>query len=162
MSLLKDKLTARLATRSEFNALRREVRRQRGVLARTRRQAARSVRRSIRLADVSRRQGASLRVLERQVARMTAEVQLLKLDYPRLSQHIAATDTRLELLADRVSGTRFEGDEAEHEESRSLVEEIRREHEQVRVRFQVISGYEERLARVERTISAVLADSEKD
>ena len=44
-----------------------------------------------------------------------------------------------------------EGDEAEHEESRSLVEEIRREHEQVRVRFQVISGYEERLARVERT-----------
>lgn len=101
-------------------------------------------------AEVARSESSDV---ARRLSKFRRELTMLQQDYERLARHLAATETRLELLADGLDAPSYEGDDADHAQARALVDEIRREHEQIRVRFQVVTAYEERLGRVERTLS---------
>jgi len=75
-----------------------------------------------------------------------------EVEHGNLAIQVGVWEERLGRLEQRVSGETFTADEAETAEARSLVEEVRREHEQVRVRMQVIAQYEERLRRLESAV----------
>lgn len=148
MGYVKDQLRARLATRAELEALRAEVARLRGG------QGGRGVTGRVdRLGERVRNQAEKLREQRKDLTRVTKQVTALRTDFDRMAQQLAATETRIELLRERVEAEVYDGTDAERAEARSLVEEIRREHEQVRVRFQVVSNYEERLSRVEEALA---------
>ena len=150
MGYLKDKVRAHVATRTELEALTRDVRRL------GRRTAA-----VPRLRQRVQRQGARLGQLRKAVAeqrranqRLTQKTTVLRTDFERLAHQLAATETRIEWLRERIDPEVFDGTTEDRTEARRLIEEIRHEHAQVRVRFQVVSNYEERLSRVEKALSA--------
>jgi hypothetical protein len=58
-------------------------------------------------------------------------------------------------LEERLQTGTFVADDASMAQARSLVDEVRREHEQVRVRMQLVSHYEERLRRVEQALAGL-------
>jgi chromosome segregation ATPase len=75
-----------------------------------------------------------------------------ELEHGRLAIQVGVCEARMGKIEEQSRGEQFAGGEAEHAEARSLVEEVRREHEQVRVRMQVIGQYEERLRRMEDAV----------
>jgi chromosome segregation ATPase len=77
---------------------------------------------------------------------------LRQLEHGRFSYQIGSMEERLAGIEQRIGDGTFVADDAEAAEARSLVEEVRREHEQVRVRMQIVSAYEERLRRVEASV----------
>src|SRR4051812_27767761 len=114
-----------------------------------------------RMANRLAAQADRIREQARAVRRTQARVEVLKVDHERMAQQLAATETRIEWLRERVDPEVFDGTTAERVEARSLIEEIRREHDQIRIRMQVVSNYEERLARVEEIVSR-WAEGESD
>ncbi len=78
---------------------------------------------------------------------------LRELEHGRFSYQIGSIEERLARVEERISDGTFVADDAEAAEARSLVDEVRREHEQARVRMQIISAYEERLRRVETSVA---------
>lgn len=66
----------------------------------------------------------------------------------RMIPHVAAQEEQLETLREKLAMTPRAND-AEALEARSLVEEIQRQHAQVRVRLAGMARYEERLSRLE-------------
>ena len=68
---------------------------------------------------------------------------------------MGALEQRMGRIEELLGTGTFVADDAEQAEARSLVEEVRREHEQVRVRMQIISHYEERLRRLEATVAGL-------
>jgi chromosome segregation ATPase len=156
MGYVRDRI--RLVTRADLESVRHEI-----AELRTQAKQSRSggrhgqEERMARLLERGRQQGRAIRAAERSLAKLVSEVRLLQQDYVRLAQQLAASETRIEWLAEKVEGGGFAGSDPEHAEARSLVEAIRREHEQIRVRFQVVTGYEERLGRVEKTVAATVA-----
>ncbi|MEU4669961.1 hypothetical protein AB0F91_18720 [Amycolatopsis sp. NPDC023774] len=66
----------------------------------------------------------------------------------RIVPHIAAQEAQLETLRASMAITP-RADSAELAESRSLIEEIQRQHAQIRVRLAGIARYEDRLRRLE-------------
>ena len=94
-----------------------------------------------------RGRGAALTPVER------AE-DLRQVDHQRLLTQVAVYEERLARLEDAAGPqpTEVGGDLGE---ARTLLEEIRTEHAQVRARMQVIAWYEERLRRVESGVASV-------
>jgi chromosome segregation ATPase len=70
----------------------------------------------------------------------------------RLIPHVAAQEGRLETLRESISLVPS-GDSHQIAEARTLIEEIQRQHAQIRVRLAGISRYEDRLRRIEDQIS---------
>ena len=66
----------------------------------------------------------------------------------RLMPHVAAQDARIEDLREQFNRAPS-ADTAEQAESRSLIEEIQRQHAQIRVRLTGIARYEDRLRKLE-------------
>nr|WP_233520162.1 hypothetical protein [Prauserella sp. PE36] len=92
---------------------------------------------------------------ERRVADLAAELDRVRGDLrwttgevERLIPHVAAQEARLEDLRAKIALTP-PADKAELAEARSLVEEVQRQHAQVRVRLTGIARYEERLRKLE-------------
>lgn len=75
-----------------------------------------------------------------------------ELEHGRLAIQVGVCEERLSRIMEQLRGEQFAGEEAEHAEAGSLVEAVRREHDQVRVRMQIISQYEERLRRMEDAV----------
>jgi hypothetical protein len=75
-----------------------------------------------------------------------------ELEHGRAVIQVGVIEERLGRIEELLRGDRFTGDAEEHAEARSLVAEVRREHEQVRIRMQVIGQYEERLRRLEDAV----------
>ncbi|HEU5242268.1 MAG TPA: hypothetical protein VFU25_09650 [Ornithinibacter sp.] len=73
-------------------------------------------------------------------------------EHGRAAIRVGVVEERLGRIEERLRREQFDGDAAEHSEARSLVEAVRREHEQVRIRMQVIGQYEERLRRLEDAV----------
>ena len=74
-----------------------------------------------------------------------------------LAAQIGAIEERLQSLADRVE---FRGDDptdAEKAQARTLLEEVREEHRRIRVRFGVVTRYEERIRRLESALAEEMA-----
>lgn len=76
------------------------------------------------------------------------QTDLREVDFRRAMQQLAALETRVGAIEEDGGAVvaAMPGDAAA---SLRLLDEVRREHEQVRVRFQLISSYEERLRRIE-------------
>jgi uncharacterized protein (DUF111 family) len=72
--------------------------------------------------------------------------------YPVLEQQMSSFETRLQQLLDATAGGGLEATDAERAEARRLLDEVQREHSQIRVRFGVISRYEERVRRLEAAL----------
>jgi chromosome segregation ATPase len=66
----------------------------------------------------------------------------------RIVPQVAAQESQLESLRDKISAVPT-GDETQIDESRSLIDEIRREHAQIRVRLTAVAQYEDRLRKLE-------------
>ena len=75
-----------------------------------------------------------------------------EVEHGGLAIQIGIVEERLGKIEEGLRSAEFVGDDAERAEARSLVEAVRREHEQVRVRMQVIAQYEERLRRLEDAV----------
>lgn len=54
---------------------------------------------------------------------------------------------------ERLRHERFIAEPAEEAEARRLIDEIRREHERIRVRMQAVAQYEDRLRRIEAAVA---------
>jgi chromosome segregation ATPase len=92
---------------------------------------------------------AALRRLPGVVEDQRARIDELERQLIRLSPQVAALEERLETLRERVEGPGFTGTDAERDEARSLVEEVRAEHARVRARISAATVFEERLRVVE-------------
>jgi hypothetical protein len=66
----------------------------------------------------------------------------------RIIPQVAAQESQLESLRDKIVAVPA-ADRPQIDEARSLIDEIRREHRQVRVRLTAVAQYEERLRRLE-------------
>jgi chromosome segregation ATPase len=78
-----------------------------------------------------------------------------------LAAQVAAIEERLQILTDKVD---FRGDastDAEKAEARTLLEEVREEHRRIRVRFGVVTRYEERVRRLEAALAEEMAAAEE-
>ncbi|SDO72913.1 hypothetical protein SAMN04489867_0430 [Pedococcus dokdonensis] len=79
-----------------------------------------------------------------------------EVEHGGLAIQVGVVEERLGRIEEALRREEFvgdEGDEGDRAEARSLVEAVRREHEQVRVRMQVIAQYEERLRRLEEAVA---------
>lgn len=66
----------------------------------------------------------------------------------RIVPQVAAQESQLESLREKISATPA-GDQPQIDESRTLIDEIRREHAQIRVRLTAVAQYEDRLRKLE-------------
>ena len=142
------------------------------IRARLDRQLARLRRHETRL-DRQRQQLDALRVdlrrvesdqrlavadLREQVVPLRRGDRLREVEYGRFMLQLGAAEERLGRLEQLASDPRLvESTPAETGEAVRLLDEVRREHEQVRVRMQIISAYEERLRRVEAAVIELYA-----
>lgn len=78
----------------------------------------------------------------------------IRFDLDRMSPSIAALEMRLEELRHEVVRVRV-GEPAASSPSWQLLEEVRREHSQVRARLTTVAAYEERLRRLEGTSAPI-------
>ena len=140
-----------------------------GVYRRTRRRLGR-LRRAVADPDDLRgrldKQRRQVEQQARQIAELKASVAALgkrirpvelasshrELEHGRATIQIGICEERLGRIEEQLRDEVFAGDAAEHAEARSLVEAVRREHDQVRIRMQVIGQYEERLRRLEDAV----------
>jgi chromosome segregation ATPase len=124
----------------------------------------------------SNAQGKEQAKLQAQVAKLTTQVEridktiaslapkvepyvkasdLRALEHGRFSLQLGAAEERLGDLEQRISDRPHTVGEGTLPEAQELLDAVRREHQQIRVRMQIISAYEERLRRVEETCSAL-------
>jgi prefoldin subunit 5 len=66
----------------------------------------------------------------------------------RIIPQVASQESQLESLREKLAAVPA-ADRPEVDESRSLIEEIRREHSQIRVRLTAVAQYEDRLRKLE-------------
>jgi len=76
-------------------------------------------------------------------------------EHGRMRVQVGVFEERMGRLEQRLEGGTFVADDASLAEARSLVDEIRQEHEQARVRMQIVSHYEERMRRVEEAVAGL-------
>lgn len=67
----------------------------------------------------------------------------------RLIPHVASQESQLESLREKLSTVPPITADGDAEQARTLIDEIRREHAQIRVRLTAIARYEERLRALE-------------
>jgi DNA repair exonuclease SbcCD ATPase subunit len=124
-------------------------------------QVAQNERLAARSDRLLREQGKKLDEMTRSVSRLQERVGPLEhaagnhdADLSRSTGQIEAIEQRLATLEDHplVDGPLTTDDESTAE-ARTLLSEVRHEHAQIRARMQLITWYEERLRRVEATLT---------
>ena len=85
---------------------------------------------------------------EHNLEQARGDLRWTRAELDRLIPHVAAQEGRLETLRESMSLVP-NTDSAQIAEARTLIEEIQRQHAQIRVRLAGISRYEDRLRRVE-------------
>ncbi len=78
-----------------------------------------------------------------------------QVEHGRVSNQVGVLEERMGRLEERLATGPLIADDADTAEARALIDIVRREHEQVRVRMQIISHYEERLRRLEAAIESL-------
>lgn len=94
--------------------------------------------------DLARRLGD----LERRFGEVAKSQRWSAVELERIIPQIAGQESQLESLREKLVAVPA-ADRPEIEESRSLIEEIRREHSQIRVRLTAVAQYEDRLRKLE-------------
>lgn len=103
------------------------------------------------LEDIERsRQGYERRLadLERRFGEVARVQHWSANELERIIPQIAAQESQLESLREKIAAVPV-GDQPQVDESRMLIDEIRREHSQLRVRLTAVAQYEDRLRRLE-------------
>ncbi|MEJ7743912.1 MAG: hypothetical protein WKF73_16040 [Nocardioidaceae bacterium] len=77
-------------------------------------------------------------------------------DVRRVAPQVAALDMRLEDL--RQSQSNVEGTPEQMQQARNIVDEVRREHAQVRSRLTAVAWYEDRLRKLEDQLASLKAE----
>jgi chromosome segregation ATPase len=85
---------------------------------------------------------------ERSLEEARGDLRWARAELDRLIPHVAAQEGRLETLRESISLVP-NADPPQLAEARTLIEEIQRQHAQIRVRLAGISRYEDRLRRLE-------------
>jgi chromosome segregation ATPase len=78
---------------------------------------------------------------------------LRALEHGRFAVQVGAVEERIGAVEQRLSDGRIVGDEAEVAQARNVLDEVRREHAQVRAELQIVAAFEERLRRVEASLA---------
>ena len=78
-----------------------------------------------------------------------------------LAAQIGAIEERLQSLSDKVEFHGGDATDAEKAQARSLLEEVREEHRRIRVRFGVVTRYEERVRRLESALAEEMAAAQE-
>ncbi len=104
------------------------------------------------LADEYHRTVGELRGRLDDLARRFGEVERLQRwtanELERIVPQVAAQESQLESLREKITAVPA-GDQPQIDESRSLIDEIRREHARIRVRLTAVAQYEDRLRKLE-------------
>ena len=95
---------------------------------------------------------ARVRRLQERADRQHERIADLERELTRISPQLAALEERLEDLRQRLDQPDLDAPDAERAEARSLVEEVRREHAQVRARITAATVFEERLRVLEERV----------
>lgn len=90
--------------------------------------------------------------LERQRRSYEQASELRMIEHQRLGFQFGSIEQRLGRIEQQLTDGVLVATDDDTAEARSILDEVRREHEQVRVRMQIISSYEERLRRVEAAL----------
>ena len=104
------------------------------------------------------RQDQRMKALEARVRDLNRATSLDLREGERRDSHVGALEVRLadleQTLADSASGvTATRLDDEQLTAGRTLLDEVRTEHARIRARMQVVSAYEERLRRVEESVT---------
>lgn len=120
-----------------------------------------------RLAKTQERQKRQGERLNRQDERLRRQRELLAEVKPTanrahtlfeiLGAQVGAIEERLQSLTEKVELGRYDATDEEGAQARTLLEEIREEHRRVRVRFGVVTRYEERVRRLESALAEEMA-----
>ncbi|MDQ3789640.1 MAG: hypothetical protein M3422_20655 [Actinomycetota bacterium] len=86
--------------------------------------------------------------LERRYNEMDKVQYWTKNELERVIPQVAAQESQLESLREKIAAVPV-GDQPQIDESRSLIDEIRREHSQIKVRLTAVAQYEDRLRKLE-------------
>ncbi len=86
--------------------------------------------------------------LERRYNEMDKVQHWTKNELERVIPQVAAQESQLESLREKIAAVPV-GDQPQIDESRSLIDEIRREHSQIKVRLTAVAQYEDRLRKLE-------------
>jgi chromosome segregation ATPase len=86
--------------------------------------------------------------LERRYNAMDKVQHWTKNELERVIPQVAAQESQLESLREKIAAVPV-GDQPQVDESRRLIDEIRREHSQVKVRLTAVAQYEDRLRKLE-------------
>ena len=95
-----------------------------------------------------REQGRRLADLERRFGEVERLQRWSANELERIIPQIAAQESQLETLREQLAPVPG-ADRPQLDESRSLIDEIRREHSQIRVRLTAVAQYEDRLRKLE-------------
>jgi chromosome segregation ATPase len=76
-----------------------------------------------------------------------------------LGAQIAGIEERLQNLTDKVEPISYDPTDDELDEARNLLAEVREEHRRIRVRFGVVTSYEERVRRLEAALAEEVAEA---
>jgi chromosome segregation ATPase len=93
---------------------------------------------------------------EHSLEQARGDLRWTRAELDRLIPHVAAQEGRLETLRESISLVP-KGDTKQIGEARTLVEEIQRQHAQIRVRLAGIARYEDRLRRLEDQVEQPVA-----
>jgi chromosome segregation ATPase len=74
-----------------------------------------------------------------------------------LAAQVGAIEERLQDLTEKVEAGGFDATDDDKAETRSLIQEVREEHQRIRVRFGAVTRYEERLRRLESALAEEMA-----
>lgn len=109
--------------------------------------------RVLKLRDQMAGQQRTLAELKQTLGPVQREARQREVDYLRAMHQISALEARVGRIEERLEGDSYTTDDSSLVEARSLVDTVRREHDQVRVRFQLITQYEERMRRLEAAVT---------
>ena len=89
--------------------------------------------------------GRTVHTLRERAERQHERIAELERELKRVSPQLAALEERLEDLRQRLEVPDLDASQGDRAEARSLIEEVRREHAQVRARISAATVFEERL-----------------
>ncbi len=107
------------------------------------------------LAELGREVRAAIKDIREKLVPMQRDITIRDLEHSSLSAQVATLEERLGRLDEVLSDATLVPAEGDAAEALTVLDAVRREHEQIRVRMQVISAYEERLRRVEASVIAL-------
>lgn len=99
------------------------------------------------------RQAHRIAQTEKSTRATAKEAELHVREMNRIAPQLAALESKVENLRQALEAAPTVDGEDDISRARNIVHEVRREHEQIRVRLSAVTSYEERLRRIEESLN---------